>query len=241
MANAHFTCFSCGAKDHYASDIKCPNYGNTSISQCEKPQLRAARTDDDDKHSTESSNLNSVCELEGQDNNSPDSSQFDNETEYEDIHSDSTSTVSTKQEAYQSPMCLDTPFSEIDSDNDYIIYNHAMCITNTPIKEYPSRSSLRKKEDQPSRSSKDTAYLSTWVTINGVQALTLFNSGSTTDSISPDFTWVIDLHLFQLMKQVALQLGCVGSRGSINYGMHPTTSFASIKEQPYYLDVVNID
>jgi hypothetical protein len=52
---------------------------------------------------------------------------------------------------------------------------------------------------------------------------------------------VADLHSFQLMKQVALQLGCIGSRGSINYGVHPTISFTSIKEQPYYLDVVNID
>jgi hypothetical protein len=43
------------------------------------------------------------------------------------------------------------------------------------------------------------------------------------------------------MKQVALQLGCIGSRGSINYGVRPTISFASIKEQPYYLDVVNIN
>jgi hypothetical protein len=65
-SNAHITCFSCGAKDHYASDIKCPNYGNTSISQRNKPQLRAAHTDDDDKHLTESSNLNSVHEPEGQ-------------------------------------------------------------------------------------------------------------------------------------------------------------------------------
>jgi hypothetical protein len=47
--------------------------------------------------------------------------------------------------------------------------------------------------------------------------------------------------LFQSTKQVALQLGCVGSRGSINYGVYPTISFASIKEQPYYLDVVNIN
>jgi hypothetical protein len=53
--------------------------------------------------------------------------------------------------------------------------------------------------------------------------------------------WVADLYLFQLMKQVALQLGYVGSRGSINYGVRPTISFTSIKEQPYYLDVVNID
>jgi hypothetical protein len=62
-----------------------------------------------------------------------------------------------------------------------------------------------------------------------------------TDSLSPDFTWVADLHSFQLIKQVALQLGCIGSRGSINYGVCPTISFTSIKEQPYYLDVVNID
>jgi hypothetical protein len=62
-----------------------------------------------------------------------------------------------------------------------------------------------------------------------------------TDSVSPDFIQVTDLHLFQLTKQVALQLGCVGSRGSINYGVCPTISFTSIKEQPYYLDVVNID
>jgi hypothetical protein len=62
-----------------------------------------------------------------------------------------------------------------------------------------------------------------------------------TDSISPDFMQVADLHLFQLTKQVALQLGYIGSRGSINYSVHPTISFTSIKEQPYYLDVVNID
>jgi hypothetical protein len=37
------------------------------------------------------------------------------------------------------------------------------------------------------------------------------------------------------MKQVALQLGC------INYSVHPTILFASIKKQPYYLDVVNIN
>jgi hypothetical protein len=106
-----------------------------------------AHADDDDKHSTESSNSNSVHKLEGQANNSLDSSQFDNKMEYEDIHSDSISTISTKQETYQRPMHLDTPFSEIDSDNDYIVYNRTTCVTNTPIKEYPSYSSLRKKED----------------------------------------------------------------------------------------------
>jgi hypothetical protein len=58
-------------------------------------------------------------------------------------------------------MCLDTLFSEVDSDNDYILYNYTVHVTNTPIQEHPSHSSLRKKEDQPSHSSKDTACLST--------------------------------------------------------------------------------
>jgi hypothetical protein len=106
-----------------------------------------ARADNDNKHLTESSNSNGVREPEGQANNSLDGSQFDNEMEHEDVHSDSTSTVSTEHEAYQRPMCLNTPFLEINSADDYIIYNHATCITNTPIKEYPSHSSLRKKED----------------------------------------------------------------------------------------------
>jgi hypothetical protein len=91
--------------------------------------------------------MNRACETEGQAKNSLDGSQFDDEMECEDIHSDSTSTASTEQEEYQRPMHLNTPFSEIDSDDDYIIYNHAVCITNTPIKEHPSHSSLRKKED----------------------------------------------------------------------------------------------
>jgi hypothetical protein len=62
-----------------------------------------------------------------------------------------------------------------------------------------------------------------------------------TNFVSPDFTWVADLYSFQLTKQVALQLGCVGSRGSINYSVHPKISFASIQEHPYYLDIVNIN
>jgi hypothetical protein len=196
MSNMHITCFSCGVKGHYASDVKCPNYGNTSISQHDKPQLRVAHADDNDKHLTESSNANSAHETEGQAKNSLDGSQFDDEMECEDVHLDSTSTTSTEQEEYQRPMCLNTPFLEIDSNDDYIVYNHTAHITNTPIKEHPSCSSLRNKKDRPNCPSKNTACLSTWVTINGIRALTLFDSGSTTDSVSPDFMWVTDLCLF---------------------------------------------
>jgi hypothetical protein len=108
-----------------------------------------ACADNDNKHSPELSNSNGDCKTEGQAKNSLDGSQFDNEMECENIHLDSTSTASTEQEAYQRPMCLNTPFLEIDSDDDYIVYNHVAHVahvTNTPIKEYPSHSSLRKKD-----------------------------------------------------------------------------------------------
>jgi Retroviral aspartyl protease len=200
-----------------------------------------ACADDDDIRLTTSSHSNSVQDREDPEHSPYEGSQFDDKTDCENDSLDSTSTVSAEPEAYQRPMCLDTPFSEVDSDDDYIVYNCAVCVTKAPVQEYPSCSSLRKKEDRLSQSSKDTACLSTWVTINGVRALTLFDSGSMTDSVSPDFTQVMDLRLFQLMKQVALQLGCVGSRGSINYGVHPKISFASIQEHPYYLDIVNIN
>jgi hypothetical protein len=239
--NANITCFGCGAKSHYASDIKCPNYGNSSGSQYTWPQLQAVRADDDDEHLTTSSHSNSVQDREDLKNSSYEGSQFDDKTDCENDSSDSTSTVSAEQEAYQRPMYLDTSFSEVDSDDDYIVYNCTVCISKAPVQKYLSCSSLRKKEDWLSQSSKGTACLSTWVTINSVCALTLFDSGSTTDSVSLDFTQVMDLRLFQVMKQVALQLGCVGSRGSINYGVCPNISFMSIQEHPYYLDIVNID
>jgi arginine deiminase len=58
--------------------------------------------------------------MEGQDNTSIDGSQFDDKIECEDVQLDLTSTISVEQEAYQRPMHLDTLFSEVDSDNNYI-------------------------------------------------------------------------------------------------------------------------
>jgi hypothetical protein len=79
------------------------------------------------------------------------------------------------------------------------------------------------------------------VTINGHQALTLFDSGSTSDSITPEFARVTNLKVYPLSNPVNLQLGTVGSRSRINYGAFPSVEYASISVLQEYLDVVNID
>ncbi|KAF7970211.1 hypothetical protein HWV62_24808, partial [Athelia sp. TMB] len=78
------------------------------------------------------------------------------------------------------------------------------------------------------------------ITINGHEALALFDSGSTTDSITPEFGFVSRTKQFKLDEQIVLQLGCVGSRSKISYGVVAPVTVFSVTEEMYF-DVVNID
>lgn len=93
---------------------------------------------------------------------------------------------------------------------------------------------------RPVRSAEAQMCLVAYTTINGIKALTLFDTGSTTDIVSPDFARVAKLKTFELEKPVPLQLGCIGSRSAINFGLQPKISFASIDSE-WYFDVANID
>ena len=82
--------------------------------------------------------------------------------------------------------------------------------------------------------------LARYVTINGVKAFTLFDLGSTTDALSPDFTQVAKLEVKKLVKPVTLQLGCSGSRLKVNFATTAITEFGSINHNTY-LDIANLD
>ena len=58
--------------------------------------------------------------------------------------------------------------------------------------------------------------------------------------ISPDFTRATGLVTFKLEQPVALQLACIGSKSTVNYGACSTISFGHqrIKET---FDIANID
>ena len=56
--------------------------------------------------------------------------------------------------------------------------------------------------------------------VNGCEALTMVDTGSMMNFISPAFTMVAKLAAFTLESQLALQLGCVGSRSKITHSAH---------------------
>ena len=108
---------------------------------------------------------------------------------------------------------------EIDSGNDTVAQTNddgiAICAINTkeePTRVYQSR--LVRPVGlitRPKRQPGEDLCLAAYVKINGVKAYTLFDSGSTKDAVSPDFTRVASLPVKQLDKPVTLQLGCSGS------------------------------
>ncbi|KAH7902890.1 hypothetical protein BJ138DRAFT_987968, partial [Hygrophoropsis aurantiaca] len=78
---------------------------------------------------------------------------------------------------------------------------------------------------RPRRDARAQHCMAGYVTLNGFKAYALFDSGSTTDSVSPQVTKVAKLPVFQLENPVTLQLGCVGSRSKIFYGCEVTAQF----------------
>jgi hypothetical protein len=93
---------------------------------------------------------------------------------------------------------------------------------------------------QPDCSPRLQATLAAQVEINSLKALVLFDSGSTMDSITPEFAFATRAKLIKLEEQVVLQLGCVGSWSKISYGTKVPVNLCSIQDQ-IYLDLVNID
>ncbi|TDL25699.1 hypothetical protein BD410DRAFT_717327 [Rickenella mellea] len=93
---------------------------------------------------------------------------------------------------------------------------------------------------QPTRDPQSQRLLTAYVLLNGHKAFTMFDSGSNTDAVSPDFAHVAKLDVVALDDPVTLQLGCKGSRSRIQFGVNTTLCFGPISETAY-LDVANID
>jgi hypothetical protein len=75
--------------------------------------------------------------------------------------------------------------------------------------------------------------------IAGVKAHCLLDSGSEGVLLSPKFTRVTGMKTFALEQPIALQLACVGSRSTINYGTNTTIKFGC-KLYDEYFDVANV-
>ena len=228
------TCFRCQGKGHYSSDPNCPMFekdGGPSRQLRDRPQLKAARISDGDDNANTTNEPSG--EADGRDD-WDDGSQWDSATEGEgSLHS-------LGGDPQMNRISAGNASSEAEEED--AVYVRAMRNKVISIqRENPSRAAMNSKIDRPRRSKAYESCLATYVEINGMEAFTLFDSGSSADVISPDFARVSETRIHTLDKPVPLQLGTVGSRASINYGVRTSIEFGSRKEERYYLDVVNID
>ncbi|KAF8238265.1 hypothetical protein L208DRAFT_1243302, partial [Tricholoma matsutake] len=93
---------------------------------------------------------------------------------------------------------------------------------------------------RPEYTPEEKECLATFVSIGGYEAWALWDSGSTTTGLTPMFAQVADIRVFPLTNPHTLQLGTVGSRATINYGMDVRMEALGISDNTY-VDIANFD
>ncbi|PBK82268.1 hypothetical protein ARMGADRAFT_868434, partial [Armillaria gallica] len=86
----------------------------------------------------------------------------------------------------------------------------------------------------------DKRCLVTMLQVNGLDAVMLWDSGSTSMVMSPAFMDISKALVSRLCNPVVLQLGTMGSRARINFGMTSTITSQGYSG-PEYFDVININ
>jgi len=252
-------CFRCGRFGHYA--INCPSNQRSRVNA-----MDAVEESEDNKPTAE---VNAV-QIEEQDNpenqdtenqTEPDDnvngSQYESDQEFEhtleqyedyngyevypadsideDEHEPQIRVMSIEEESERG---ITTPQ---DSHNPSI--NMHKIMPEDSNTESIIRSSLRRvmgEMKRPPRNPEETLCLRAFISINGIKALVLFDTGSTTDAVSNDFARVAQLPLYTLEKPITLKLGCVGSRSNVVFGTIAKAVFET-KSANTYFDVANID
>ncbi len=78
------------------------------------------------------------------------------------------------------------------------------------------------------------------ININGLDAIALWDSGSTSTVMSPTFTDISKVLVSRLSNPVVLQLGTVGSRAKINFSTTTTVRTTGFAGKEYF-NMVNIN
>ncbi|KAG6898963.1 hypothetical protein C0995_007599 [Termitomyces sp. Mi166 len=96
------------------------------------------------------------------------------------------------------------------------------------------------KLQRPQYTPQEKECLVTYVEVNGHPAWMLWNSGSTTTGIMPQFAHVNEIHVHELSEPLMLQLGTVGSRTMVQFGVEVRIKALGhlMKE---YVDIANFN
>ncbi|TFK80011.1 hypothetical protein K466DRAFT_504610 [Polyporus arcularius HHB13444] len=248
------TCYSCGQPGHYAGDAACPK-SNT--------RMHAGRIEDSDEMAGEGELNTPTSDNHVADEQELPQSDFeDNLADIESAEEYEVEGVSSDIdhiELFSATIRLEDPDEEKTSEELADIADDELQFAATRVlqsfqmrSEPPSKSvktawiydsrvrKLTDPKDQPVRDRNLQRPLCAEVMVNGVPAYALFNTGCTTDSISPTLAFVSSADQVELGVQMNLQLGAKGSRTKINYGAKAQMQVGPVNES-YYFDVVDID
>lgn len=79
------------------------------------------------------------------------------------------------------------------------------------------------------------------VKVTGGLVYTMFDSGSTTNGMTLEYSYLMHTPKVVLDEQVVLQLGCSGSCSKIDFGMRTPVTIGLLKNNDTYFDIVNLN
>ena len=252
-------CYACGQMGHFANDPRCPKFGQQHKGRMQVGILMESSPGDMDSHPQEAGS-----EMAGAGNTAPDPEPP--QSDYEDhigYDSDQEEVIEDESDEHLyvmqyaalrvDPDTEKTPEQLEEQRKDELYFAAAKVVQSfQTLDDPPSKSvrtawlydsrvrKLQDPKDQPVRNKALQRPLCAEVVINGVPAYTLFDSGCTTDSISPTLAFVTKADCIELSEQMNLQLGAKGSRTKINHGAKANMKIGTVDED-HYFDVVDID
>ncbi|EKM81441.1 hypothetical protein AGABI1DRAFT_125827, partial [Agaricus bisporus var. burnettii JB137-S8] len=242
-------CYSCGG-NHYAN--VCPNKNKRSFVRAahtvigDSASIREVNSDDED-----------VIEDSSVKSERTESEYHPSDSEDEEIETEVIESDYTDNDDFLA-LIMDGEnmevLSDYESDNEETddiessVDTNSSVMAMTEVGKEPKavrfrKVTLKKGKDKimrPQLPLGQKQCLASMINVKGIEAWTLWDSGSTTSGMSPSFANVAGIRVNELVDPHILQLGTVGSRSTVNFGTEVDLEISG-KIYPTYLDVANFD